>query len=55
MLPIQLAEQIMKMVGDHDSETAQTALQIVRLLISHRDCCAIAFELNCFNDSQHES
>ena len=44
MTPVQLAEEIVKVVGDADSDTAQTALAIARLLLQHRDSAAIEFE-----------
>jgi|HubBroStandDraft_6_1064221.scaffolds.fasta_scaffold75983_3 hypothetical protein len=48
--PIQLAEEIVKVVGDADSGTALTALQIARLLILHREDAALEFERSCVND-----
>jgi hypothetical protein len=44
LTPIQMAEEIIKVVGDADSHTAHTALQIARLLILHRDDTRIEFE-----------
>lgn len=43
MTPVQLAEEIVKLVGDADSSTAQTALAIARLLLIHREESAIDF------------
>jgi len=42
--PIHLAEEIVKIVGDADSDTAQTAVAIARLLLLHREHCLINFE-----------
>jgi hypothetical protein len=41
--PVQLAEEILKMVGDADDNTARTALDIARLLIGHRKSAEIDF------------
>jgi hypothetical protein len=41
--PIELAEEVMKVVGDAQVNTALTALRITRLLILHREDAAIDF------------
>jgi hypothetical protein len=41
---VQLAEEIVKIVGDADLSTAQTALAIARLLLIHREEAAIEFD-----------
>jgi ABC-type microcin C transport system duplicated ATPase subunit YejF len=51
MTPIQLAEEIIKVVGDADSGTALTALQIARLLLLHRDDSASEFQRQCLNEA----
>lgn len=46
----------MKVVGDADSCTALTALQIVRLLLLHRDEEASEFQQECrTNASENQS
>jgi hypothetical protein len=42
--PQRLAEEVFRLVGDADYDTAQTALAIARLILQHRDCAAIEFE-----------
>jgi len=49
--PVQLAEEVVKVVGDADSSTALTALQIARLLILHRDDAMIDFERTASGES----
>jgi len=41
--PTQLAEEVMKVVGDVDSNTAHTALEIAKLLLIHRETAARQF------------
>jgi hypothetical protein len=41
--PVQLAEEIVKQIGDADRDTAVTALEIARLLVNHRERAAIDF------------
>lgn len=53
--PVQLAEEIVKVVGDADSSTALTALDIARLLIVHREEAAIKFERDCVSDQSQSS
>jgi hypothetical protein len=49
--PIQLAEEVIKVVGDADSGTARTALEIARLLLLHREEAAQEFERNCASEA----
>ena len=41
--PIQLAEAILKAMGDADDNTARTALEIAKLLLIHRKSAEIEF------------
>jgi hypothetical protein len=41
--PVQLAEEIMKLVGDADDSTANAALEIARVLLYHRKQAEIEF------------
>lgn len=50
MTPVQLAEEIVKVVGDADDNTARTALEIARLLLIHRKEAEIDFERDCFSE-----
>jgi len=50
MTPLQLAEEVMKTVGDADLDTALTALQIARLLLFHREESALEFQRQCSTD-----
>jgi hypothetical protein len=43
MEPIELAQQVLRVVGDADADTAHTALEIARLLLNHRERAAIDF------------
>lgn len=49
--PNQLADEIVRLLGDADSSTAQTALGITRLLLLHRDEAEIEFHRHCVTDS----
>jgi hypothetical protein len=49
--PTQLAEEIFKVVGDTDSDTAKTALEIARLLLIHRELARITFEHRCSTEA----
>jgi hypothetical protein len=48
--PIQLAEEIVRLVGDADDNTAHTALQIAGLLLAHRKLAELDFHDECIND-----
>ena len=50
MTPVQLAAEIVKVVGDADDNTARTALEIARLLLIHRKEAEIDFERDCFSE-----
>lgn len=45
--PAELARQLVKELGDVDSNTALTALQIARLLVLHREEAAGDFQQEC--------
>lgn len=45
--PIQLAEQILRLVGDADDNTARTALRIADELLQHRKRAEIDFHQEC--------
>jgi hypothetical protein len=47
---MQLAEEVMKVVGDADNNTAHTALQIARLLLLHRSDAESDFHRECINE-----
>lgn len=47
MTPSRLAEEIIKTLGDADSDTALTALAIARLLLVHRMNAQAEFERKC--------
>lgn len=46
MKPDTLANELMKTLGDADSNTAHTALEIAKLLLIHREHGAMVFTLN---------
>jgi hypothetical protein len=48
--PTQLAEEVLKVVGDADDGTARTALEIARLLLLHRGDAEIEFHRHCLNE-----
>ena len=50
--PQSLAEEVLKVVGDADSDTARTALDIASLLLGHRDRACIEFEKQCITDER---
>jgi hypothetical protein len=43
MAPVQLAEEIVRVVGDADDSTARAALDIAGILLQHRKESEIAF------------
>jgi hypothetical protein len=45
--PTQLAEEIFKVVGDTDNNTAYFALHMARLMLSHREAAQREFEHRC--------
>jgi len=45
--PSELAKRLVKELGDADSNTALTALQIARLLILHREQAVGDFQQEC--------
>ncbi len=49
--PIQLAEEIIRVLDECDDSTAMTALAIARLLRLHRASAAIEFERQCAQDA----
>ncbi len=44
MTPVQLAEAIMRLVGDADDDTARCGLRIAAILLEHRTSARIEFE-----------
>lgn len=48
--PTQLAEQIVKALGDADSNTALSALEIAKVILLHREAAARKF---VFNGDEH--
>lgn len=46
--PVQLAEQIVRLVGDVDDNTARVALEIAKLLLIHRKSAEIEFTSDPF-------
>ena len=49
MAPVQLAEEIVKVVGDADDCTAHSALQIAEILLKHRKQAEIEFQRGCLS------
>ncbi|HWZ84068.1 MAG TPA: hypothetical protein VNW47_15670 [Terriglobales bacterium] len=49
--PIQLAEEIVRIVGDASDCTASTAIQIAQLLLSHRNMELIDLQQGFIRDS----
>lgn len=47
--PSKLADEIVKTLGDADSDTALTALDIARLLLVHRIHAQAEFERKCIS------
>jgi hypothetical protein len=45
--PTQLAEEIFKVVGDTDNNTAYFALDMARLILAHREAAQREFESRC--------
>lgn len=45
--PIELAEEIVKVVGDADDNTAHSALEIAAILLRHRKSAEIDFHHEC--------
>lgn len=45
----------MKVIGDADHNTAQIALQISELLLSHRKIALLEFEEECISASRQQS
>ena len=43
MNPIQLAEKIRAVIADYDRNTAMTALEIAKLLVTHRELAVDSF------------
>jgi len=50
MNPQELADAIIKALGDADSNTAHTALKIAQLLLIHRDHAHLDFDRQLLND-----
>lgn len=50
--PVQLAEEIVKIVGDFDDNTAHIALQIARLLLEHRQLAELEFRRLCLEEER---
>jgi hypothetical protein len=50
MNPQDLANELVKMLGDADSNTAHTALKIAELLLVHRDHDQLNFDRNLLSD-----
>ena len=50
--PQALAEEVLKVVGDADENTAHTALKIADLLLTHRKMAEIDFHQQCFNAAE---
>jgi len=53
--PVQLAEELVKVLGDSDDNTAGFALQIAQLLVSHRRMACLDFEQACIGVSHERS
>jgi hypothetical protein len=53
MTPQELANQIVKTLGEADSNTAHTALKIAQLLLTHRDHEQLDFDRQLLSDEQH--
>jgi hypothetical protein len=50
MTPQKMADELLKTIGDADSNTAHTALKIAELLLVHRDHAQLDFERELLND-----
>ncbi len=50
MNPTDLAEQLVKTLGDADSNTAHTALKFAELLLVHRDHAQLDFDRQLLSD-----
>jgi len=50
MTPQELATEIVKTLGEADSNTAHTALKIAELLLIHRDHGQLDFDRQLLND-----
>jgi hypothetical protein len=48
--PTQLAEEIFKVVGDTDNNTAYFALDIARIILAHREAAQREFERKCSDE-----
>jgi hypothetical protein len=51
MTPVQLAEEIVRVVGDADDNTANTAIKIAELLLLHRTMAEINFRKECLTSA----
>ncbi|MGH9544687.1 MAG: hypothetical protein ACRD23_05675 [Terriglobales bacterium] len=49
MTPVQLAEEVIKVVGDAEESTAHSALQIAEILLKHRKSAEIEFQRRCIS------
>jgi len=52
MNPIELAKKIEAVVADYDLNTAHTALEIVKLLVMHRETAKLDFNQSMISSGQ---